>query len=219
MSLAATVIAWLPLAVAGYPGGVLTGRELERRTAALSWTQSVTPARRLAAKLTLPALLVAAGFAMLSLLYRWARSVGISGFTFSDEWYYDDVFRALGPVDVAYALCGLAIGALSGLLLRRALPAAGLALVVTGFLMVAAERYREQSAPGALGRGLREAPGRPPLITTAPACHVVVTGHSDTLATLSQCSPLCPPPPTARSPSPRPLPTRPFPSPRGTMGS
>ncbi|MEU9015497.1 hypothetical protein AB0D12_38535 [Streptomyces sp. NPDC048479] len=55
MSLAATVIAWLPLAVAVYAGGVLTGRELEPGTAALSWTQSVTPVRGLAAKPTLPA--------------------------------------------------------------------------------------------------------------------------------------------------------------------
>ncbi|MFD9225658.1 hypothetical protein ACFWDI_37925 [Streptomyces sp. NPDC060064] len=46
MSLAATVIAWLPLAVAVHVDGVLTGRELERGTTALSWTQSVTPARR-----------------------------------------------------------------------------------------------------------------------------------------------------------------------------
>ncbi|WP_326650883.1 MULTISPECIES: hypothetical protein [unclassified Streptomyces] len=147
MSLASTVIAWLPLAVAVYAGGVLTGRELERGTAALSWTQSVTPSRWLAAKLTLPALLIAAGFAVLSLTYRWARVVGISGSTLGDQWYYEDVFAALGPVDVAYALCGLAIGALSGLLLRRALPAAGLALVVTGFLMMAAERYRDRLWP------------------------------------------------------------------------
>ncbi|MEU0393296.1 hypothetical protein ABZ208_11045 [Streptomyces sp. NPDC006208] len=48
MSLASTLIAWLPFAVAVYAGGVLIVRELERGTAALAWTQSVTPARWLA---------------------------------------------------------------------------------------------------------------------------------------------------------------------------
>ncbi|WP_327324522.1 hypothetical protein OG735_19780 [Streptomyces sp. NBC_01210] len=62
MSPAATVIAWLPLAVAVHVGGVRTGRELERGTAAPSWTQSVTPSRRPAARPTLPALLITAGF-------------------------------------------------------------------------------------------------------------------------------------------------------------
>ncbi|MFF3322271.1 hypothetical protein [Streptomyces sp. NPDC002889] len=145
MSLAATLIAWLPFAVAVYAGGVLIGRELERGTAALAWTQSVTPARWLAAKLLLPALLITAGTALLSLLYRWARNGGPSAL--ADEWYYDDVFRALGPVSIAYALCGLAIGALAGLLLRRALPAAGLALLTTGFLTVLGGRHREQLWP------------------------------------------------------------------------
>jgi hypothetical protein len=145
MSTAATLIAWLPFAVAVYAGAVLIGRELEHGTAALAWTQSVTPTRWLAAKLLLPAVLITTGMALLSLLYRWARSSGTEALV--DEWYYDDVFRALGLVGIAYTLCGLAIGALAGLLLRRALPAAGLAFLATVSLSVLGDRHREELWP------------------------------------------------------------------------
>ncbi|MEU0393295.1 hypothetical protein ABZ208_11040 [Streptomyces sp. NPDC006208] len=57
------------------------------------------------------------------------------------------MFRALGPVSLAYALCGLATGALAGLLLRRALPAAGLALLTTIVLNALGDRYRERLWP------------------------------------------------------------------------
>ncbi|MER5462506.1 hypothetical protein ABT010_17865 [Streptomyces sp. NPDC002668] len=145
MSLAATMIAWLPFAVAVYAGGVLIGRELERGTAALSWTQSVTPARWLAAKLLPPALLITAGTALLSLLYRWARHAGAT--TVGDEWYLNDVFLALGPAGLAYCLLALSAGALAGVLLRRALPAGGLALAVTGLVMWLCDRWRDQLWP------------------------------------------------------------------------
>lgn len=145
MSLAATMIAWLSFVVAVYAGGVLIGRELERGTAALSWTQSVTPARWLAAKLLLPALLIIAGTAVLSLLYRWARHAGATAV--GDEWYMSDVFLALGPAGLAYCLLALAAGALAGVLLRRALPAGGLALAVTGLVMRLCDHWRDQLWP------------------------------------------------------------------------
>ncbi|MER7110719.1 hypothetical protein [Streptomyces sp. NPDC000229] len=145
MSLASTVIAWLPLAVALYAGAVMFGAELERGTARLAWTQSVTPGRWFAAKLVLPAVVITAGFTVLSLLYRWAR--GSAPRALSDEWYYPDVFVAMGPVVLAYALLALAVGALAGLLVRRALPAGGIALAVTGLVMVLCERWRSDLWP------------------------------------------------------------------------
>lgn len=140
LSLMSTVIAWLPLAVALYAGAVLFGGEMERGTARLAWTQSVTPGRWFATKLVLPAVVITAGFSLLSLLYRSARRAGAE--VLGDQWHYADVFVAMGPVVLAYGLLALAVGALAGLLVRRALPAGGIALAVTGLVMVLCERWR-----------------------------------------------------------------------------
>ncbi|MFF7715375.1 hypothetical protein ACIOWI_32825 [Streptomyces sp. NPDC087659] len=148
LSSAASAIAWLPLVVAFHAGAVLFGAELERGTAALSWTQSVTPARWLAAKLAVPAALLTAGLAVLSLLYRWARGAG-PGNLIADEWYYTDVFVALGPSVLAYGLLALAAGALAGLLLRRALPAGTLALGATGLVWLLFDGLRDRLWPTA----------------------------------------------------------------------
>ncbi|GGU31117.1 hypothetical protein [Streptomyces lavendofoliae] len=147
VSLASTVIALLPLAVALYAGAVLFGAELERGTARVAWTQSVTPGRWFATKLVLPAVVITAGFSLLSLLYRWARSAGAE--VLGDQWHYADVFVAMGPVVLAYGLLALAVGALAGLLVRRALPAGGIALAVTGLVMVLCERWRSDLWPPA----------------------------------------------------------------------
>ncbi|WP_336320666.1 hypothetical protein [Streptomyces lavendofoliae] len=147
VSLASTVIAWLPLAVALYAGAVLFGAELERGTARVAWTQSVTPRRWFATKLVLPAVVITAGFSLLSLLYRWTR--GAAAEVLGDQWHYADVFVTMGPVVLAYGLLALAVGALAGLLVRRALPAGGIALAVTGLVMVLCERWRSDLWPPA----------------------------------------------------------------------
>jgi hypothetical protein len=148
MSAAASVIAWLPLVVAFYAGAVLFGTELERGTAGLSWTQSVTPARWLAAKLAVPAALLTVGVAVLSLLYRWVRGAGPKNLI-GDQWYYTDVFVALGPSVLAYGLLALAAGAFAGLLVRRALPAGALALTVTGTVWLLFDGRRDRLWPTA----------------------------------------------------------------------
>lgn len=60
---AAQLLAWLPCAVAACTGAVLIGRELERGTVILAWTQSVTPVPWLAAKLAVPAAALCGGTA------------------------------------------------------------------------------------------------------------------------------------------------------------
>ncbi|MGI5482042.1 hypothetical protein [Streptomyces lavendofoliae] len=140
LGLVATVLAWFPLVLAFYAGAVLIGAELQRGTAQLAWTQGTSPARWLLAKLALPALVATTGLLALSLLYRWAR--GAAPRALSDEWYYSDVFLAMGPAVLAYGLLALAVGALTGLLVRRALPAGGIALAVTGLVMLLCERWR-----------------------------------------------------------------------------
>jgi hypothetical protein len=126
VSTAATLIAYLTYGVAAWAGASLIGRELERGTAQLAWTQSVTPTRWLAARLAVPAVALALGTTVLFLLYRelWAPKLDMYGY----QWFNPDPMVALGPLTVAYALCGLAVGALAGLALKRALPALVVAL-------------------------------------------------------------------------------------------
>ncbi|MFE7765583.1 ABC transporter permease [Streptomyces sp. NPDC057438] len=126
MSWVDALIAYSSYAVAAWAGASLTGRELERGTAQLAWTQSVTPVRWLTVKLAVPAVALTAGITVLVLVYRWAWSSDrdLRG----DEWYYTDPFLNRGPAVLAYALCALAVGALAGLALRRALPALAVAL-------------------------------------------------------------------------------------------
>ncbi|WP_328872304.1 hypothetical protein OHT76_20475 [Streptomyces sp. NBC_00287] len=134
------VLVWLIFPVAAWAGGALIGRELENGTARLAWTQSITPARWLTAKLAVPAVLLTVGTTALVLLGEWAR--GKDNPNLVGDWYYPDVYVGTGPTAVAYALTGLALGALAGMLLGRALPAAGAALVASLVLFNLLERHR-----------------------------------------------------------------------------
>ncbi|MFD1273203.1 hypothetical protein ACFQ51_19945 [Streptomyces kaempferi] len=115
-------------AVAAWAGASLVARELESGTAQLAWTQSVSPVRWLTAKLAVPALALTLGGAVLVPLFRWVWSNNPD--RLDDGWSGFSTFVALGPATVAYALCALAVGALAGLLLGRALPALGVTLAV-----------------------------------------------------------------------------------------
>lgn len=115
-------------AVAAWAGASLVARELESGTARLAWTQSVSPARWLTAQLAVPALAVAAGGTVLVTMFRWGWANNPD--RLDNGWSGAQVFVALGPATVAYALCALAVGALAGLLLRRSLPALGVSLAV-----------------------------------------------------------------------------------------
>ncbi|MFE5895495.1 hypothetical protein ACFQ6E_42175 [Streptomyces sp. NPDC056462] len=133
------------LPVAAWAGGALVGRELESGTARLAWTQSVTPTRWLAAKLAVPAVLLATGTGGLVLLNNWARGDGDPGLV--GDWYNADAFIGTGPTAVGYALAGLALGALAGLLLRRALAGAGVGFLAALVLCGVLERFREDLWP------------------------------------------------------------------------
>ncbi|MGY0492749.1 hypothetical protein [Streptomyces sp. WG-D5] len=115
--------------IAVFAAGPLIARELEQGTAQLAWTQSVSPARWLAAKLAVPGALIALGTTLVVVLYRlvWdgrnhllVAGIGPRDFDFS-----------VGPATVANALFGLAVGVLAALVLRRTLTAAVLAGIVT----------------------------------------------------------------------------------------
>ncbi|MFE0255460.1 hypothetical protein [Streptomyces sp. NPDC059010] len=145
IALVTTALSYLVFPVAAWAGGALIGRELESGTAQLAWTQSVTPARWLAAKLAVPAALLTAGTGTLVVVNRWAQGDGNPNLV--GDWYFEDVFLGIGPTAVAYPLAALALGTLTGLLLRRALPAAGVACAAAFVLYNLLERNRENLWP------------------------------------------------------------------------
>ncbi|WP_327183811.1 hypothetical protein [Streptomyces sp. NBC_01334] len=134
------LISYSFLAVAAFAGGALIGRELENGTARLAWAQGITPARWLTAKLAVPALALTAGATVLVLVYRWAwgahRNLTYNG------WMGDDAYLSRGPAGLAYALCALAVGVLTALLLRRALPALAVSVAANGLLAFVVAQYR-----------------------------------------------------------------------------
>ncbi|MFF4253996.1 hypothetical protein ACFY1L_22605 [Streptomyces sp. NPDC001663] len=141
----AVLVSYSFLGVAAWAGASLVGRELESGTAQLAWTQSVSPARWLTAKLAVPALLVTLGSTALVLAYRrgWSAHPAMR----DGDWTSAATFVARGPATVAYALCALAVGTLTALLLRRALPALGVSLAAMGVLSVVLQNYRARLWP------------------------------------------------------------------------
>ncbi|MFI7410386.1 ABC transporter permease [Streptomyces sp. NPDC049627] len=133
-----------PLLAAAWAGASLIGRELESGTAALAWTQSVSPARWLAAKLAVPAALLGCGVALLTLLHRltWTANRDLWRAMGTWEWHESNIYVANGTLATAYALLGLAVGVLAGLLQRRALPALGTAVVGLLALMYGLAAWR-----------------------------------------------------------------------------
>ncbi|MFI6039825.1 hypothetical protein ACIBBD_37980 [Streptomyces sp. NPDC051315] len=134
------------LAVAAFAGGALIGRELENGTARFAWTQGVPPTRWLTAELAVPALVVTVGATLLVLVYRWVRGAN-EDLLMGTGWMEDHDFVARGPVAVAYAVCAVAVGALTALLLRRALPALGVSVAVTWLFVRVLTEYRSALWP------------------------------------------------------------------------
>ena len=145
IALIATALTYAIWPVAAWAGGALIGRELESGTARLAWSQSVTPTRWLAAKLAVPAVLLATGTGAIVLLNNWTRGDGDPDLV--GDWYNADAFIGTGPAAVGYALAGLALGTLAGLLLRRALAGAGVGFLAALVLCGVLERYREDLWP------------------------------------------------------------------------
>ncbi|MFF1683157.1 ABC transporter permease [Streptomyces sp. NPDC058256] len=129
MSIAVNVV---PLLVAAWAGASLTGREMETGTAQLAWTQSLSPARWLAVKLAVPAALVTAGTSVLVLLHNLVWSKGRGKIDNAKSWTDLLTFHANGTTTVAFALFGLAVGALAGLVLRRSLASLAVTVAATG---------------------------------------------------------------------------------------
>ncbi|MEU5954798.1 ABC transporter permease [Streptomyces sp. NPDC047525] len=135
MANAALALLILPLLAGAFVAGPMVGRELETGLHRLAWTQSVSPARWLASKLTVAAALSAAGALALMGVFQLGAS-GLLG-RWNLSWSDRGVYEAIGPVLIAYCLLAVAVGALAGLLLRRTLLGMSVTGVVTGGILFA----------------------------------------------------------------------------------
>ncbi|MEV0914284.1 hypothetical protein AB0I93_08485 [Streptomyces sp. NPDC049967] len=149
----------LPAAFGVFVAGPMIGRELEDGTYRLSWSQSVSPARWLTAKLAVPAVLTVAGVSVLSAVYGWAW-FRARGTNYPVQWFEPQAYGAMGPAPVGYALLCLALGALAAVLVRRTLPAmavtaAAYAVVVVVMNAVRGSLWPMRTDTTALGREIR----------------------------------------------------------------
>jgi hypothetical protein len=149
VTLGPAVLTVAPALIGAWAGASLIGRELESGTANLSWTQSVTPARWLAAKLAVPAALIVSGTVLLTLLNRlvWWREEPLRDAVSTRDWFAVITFTGNGTLATAYALLALAIGVVAGLLLRRSLPALAVGFAGTAALMVVLQGNRHHLWP------------------------------------------------------------------------
>ena len=128
--LALGLVLVVPLVVGMFWGAPLVARELETGTFRLAWTQSVSRLRWILVKLGLVGLASALVAGLLSLMVTWwfspidkvtANRFGIAAFGMH------------GFVPAGYALFAFALGAVTGLLFRRTLPA--MAVTLVGFVV------------------------------------------------------------------------------------
>ncbi|GAA2293162.1 ABC transporter permease [Nonomuraea roseoviolacea subsp. roseoviolacea] len=127
-----SIFGWMPLVapalIGAFWGAPLLGREYERGTHRLAWTQSVPVWRWLAVKLSLLGGAVVAGGLLLSLMVSLWRPVFRTG---ADSTFGNiGVFNMVGVGPAAWWLYAFALGTAAGTLFRRTLPA--MALVVAG---------------------------------------------------------------------------------------
>ncbi|WP_422741642.1 transmembrane transport protein [Micromonospora sp. WMMD754] len=119
--------ALVPALLGAFWGAPLVARELETGTHRLVWNQSVPRTRWLTVKLAVAGLAAALVAGALSAALTWAAAPvdRVAGDRFSTV-----LFGARGLAPVGYAVFALVLGAVTGLLLRRTLPAMAVVFLV-----------------------------------------------------------------------------------------
>ena len=113
----------VPVVIGAFLGAPLLARELEDGTWQLAWTQAVPRMRWLAAKLAALAGVTVTLTGMFTAVLTWFRQP-------FDAWegrFQYDAFDLEGLVPVAYALFAFGVATAAGAILRRSLPAFGVA--------------------------------------------------------------------------------------------
>jgi ABC-type transport system involved in multi-copper enzyme maturation permease subunit len=136
--MAGLVVLYLTPALIGiFWGAPLISRELETGTYRLAWTQSISRTRWLAVKLVLAGLASMATAGLLSLMVTWWSSPLDQLDQFHNYRLSYLTFGARDLTPVGYAAFAFALGVTIGLLLRRAVPAIAITLVVFAAVQVA----------------------------------------------------------------------------------
>ncbi|WP_406054289.1 ABC transporter permease [Streptomyces sp. NBC_01077] len=124
----------VPAVIGVYWGAPLIARELEAGTHRLVWNQSVTRTRWLAAKLALVGLLSVTTAGVYSLLLTWATGPVT---TIVNNRFEPVNFASRDIAPLGYTAFAFVLGAVLGLILRRAVPAMAATLVVFTALQIA----------------------------------------------------------------------------------
>ncbi|MWA12060.1 ABC transporter permease [Streptomyces sp. BA2] len=151
MEKGAVALLLLPVLIGAFVAGPMIGREMESGAYKLAWTQSVSPARWLASKLTTAAALTVGGALVLMAVFQLGAWNLLGRWNLS--WTDRGVYEAIGPVLIAYCLLAVAVGALAGLLLRRTLLGMSVTGVVTGGVLLALGSVRWHLFPVATVSG------------------------------------------------------------------
>jgi hypothetical protein len=126
-----------PAIIGIFWGAPLIARELETRTFALAWNQSITRTRWLVVKLTLTGLAAMAVTEALSLIYAWwagpvGKAIDLGGSTslFSGGRFSSLIFASHGITPLGYAAFAFTLGTATGALIRRTVPAMAVTLAI-----------------------------------------------------------------------------------------
>jgi hypothetical protein len=138
------VILVAPAIIGIFWGAPLIARELETRTYALAWNQSITRTRWLVVKLTLTGLAAMAVTEALSLMYAWwadpiGKAIDLGGSTslFSGGRFSSLIFATHGITPLGYAAFAFTLGTAAGALIRRTVPAMAVTLAIFAAVQVA----------------------------------------------------------------------------------
>jgi hypothetical protein len=133
-----------PAIIGIFWGAPLIARELEARTSALAWTQSITRTRWLVVKLTLTGLAAMAVTEALSLMHAWwadpiGKAIDLGGSTslFSGGRFSSLLFATHGITPLGYAAFAFALGTAAGALIRRTVPAMAVTLAIFAAVQLA----------------------------------------------------------------------------------
>jgi ABC-type transport system involved in multi-copper enzyme maturation permease subunit len=131
------VILIAPAIVGCFWGAPLIARELEAGTFRLTWNQSITRTRWLTVKLALIGAAAMAVTEAFSLIQAWwaapiGKAVGFGGGAsiFSEGRFGWFVFPTHGITPLGYAAFAFALGVITGLLIRRPIPAMAITLAI-----------------------------------------------------------------------------------------
>jgi hypothetical protein len=129
----------VPVLVGVFAGAPILARELDSGTFRFAWTQGAGRLRWTVARLALPALTVALAAAAFSQLFEWFYwPFFASGM---DSRFASQFFNLTGVAFAAWTLAAFAIGALAGVLIRRAVASMAAAMAAWAGLMLVTYSY------------------------------------------------------------------------------